>query len=289
MKKSSGHKTLTRGNSLFELANKFYEKSEYDKAIILFNSAVQHKNVKSMYALACHYYNIVFNLEEAVKYYLIAINHNHVESMFELAFHYYSVGNSVQMIKYYELASKHGCIKSMHNLGSHYIFEKEYNKAKIYYGLAAEKGDVMSMNKLGYLYQHYDKNYDEMIKYHTMAIQNNSIESISDMIDYYFDNKKYIEMKDYCLKGIESDSIRKRIIPYLYLENSIWIKLIFNHNLECAVCKECVSNTISLNCYKKDDHNYCKNCFMMWYGENTKKCMLCTKEFDFNNIVEYYV
>lgn len=79
-----------------------------------------------------------------------------------------------KMVKYYKKAIKDGWVKSMITLGYYYERKREYTLSKKYYKMASKIGSVDAMFRLGCHYQFVKYNYDKMMKYYVLAINQKS-------------------------------------------------------------------------------------------------------------------
>ena len=154
---------------------------------------------------------------------------------------------------------------------------KEYIQEMLFSNiLAIDTGYVKSMHYLGKYYEKICKKYDKMEEYYLMAIKNNEERSLSRLIRYYIQNKKYAEI-NILLKNIDNNfiqniscSIIKKSLKIFGYENNEEID-----KKECTICFG-IEN-LKKPCHK--NHLICITCLYNckeYYNE--MKCCLCRKE-----------
>jgi hypothetical protein len=104
----------------------------------------------------------------------------------------------------------------MHNLGLYYQEQKDYNNMIKYYLLAIENGCHISMyNLANYFKKQYD--YDNMLKYYLMVISSNGCtDSMNNLANFYKEQEDYENMlKYYLMTGPHCDkNLLKYVVDY---------------------------------------------------------------------------
>ncbi len=93
-------------------------------------------------------------------------------------------------------------IKNKHHYGVYYSIKEDYDNMMKYYLMAIENGNMNSMSNLA-VYYYEQKDYDNMMKYYLMAVEKDSIMAICNLGKYYQEQKDYDNMMKYYLIGIK--------------------------------------------------------------------------------------
>ena len=174
------------------------------------------------------------------------------------------------------------------NLGEYYhIIEKNYDEMKKYYLMAIEKGDsAYSMNNLGTYYHTIEKNYVLMKKYYLMAIDRKQTVAMINYAMYFYSNSDYDQMIKYFamainngypnffpqkFPSISNNEIKKQNFIRLYLlindkkttycSMSTDQKYIITSFLEKGQIQLCDLCYIEGSCYQKNGQFICESCY----------------------------
>jgi TPR repeat protein len=170
------------------------------------------------------YYDELGDCESIViKYYKMAANKGFSLSMNELGLYYETKKDYKNMLKWFNLAIKNKNIKAMRNLAIYYNEKHDYDNMIKYYTMAAEKNDVISMEYLGDYYRNSNDNIN-MIKWYKMMIVHNDLHRLTNIIGYYNNIENYDDMIYYCHIGINNgiEYAGETMIEYLQKQNKIY-------------------------------------------------------------------
>lgn len=146
-----------------------------------------------------------FNIENAIKFYLLAINLQNADAMVNLGKIYQKQKNFSEMLKYYTLADNLNHDGASVALCDYYgsfgdvKFVKKYLKS-------TGKTDSKGFFYVGTCY-HQVKNYPKMEKYYTKAISLNEAKAMNNLAFYYKDIGSYKNAKKYFKMAIDCDYI----------------------------------------------------------------------------------
>lgn len=273
------------------------------------------KNYKSMIKYAQEYmkkYDHIVGSIIIINYYLSNKKYIQAENMLKYNINKYNdKGSFYTLINHYEMIldtkswiyymmlfiKKHNDIEAIDILTKYYIKNKDINMIKFYteYGYTKYPNDIrMINNKTEYYNNILDK--DNMIKYCLEGIEKHKdYYSIAILANYYYNNKEYINMKEYYLMLIKEHNNYEYLkqLPYLtqyyiltnqtivnvdeYLneiENQPDIKILktkirkCKYHKDCDICYEENKPNIILNCC---EHYTCVDCNII-LGNNCKIC-----------------
>lgn len=227
--------------SMFNMGCYYKQLNDIENMEKYYIMAINKGNCGSMYELAYYYDDHEIKPEEMINYYLMAIEKGHILSMFNLAMHYHEVDDVINMEKYYLMAIEKGDGDAMNNLAVYYGEIHEYDMAKIYLkmgkkinhydciinlsnlynvqhndekklkcylkALELKNDDPNLMLRLGYYYKNI--NEQEMIKYYTMGINLLDESCLNNLIHYYRNNDKYIEILKLYIDVYKKDIINR--------------------------------------------------------------------------------
>lgn len=158
-------------------------KNELSKSINLGNGNASN-------SLGWYYKNIVGDVEQAVKYFLLAIGKDcHIQSrasLLHLGIYYKKVMKNNNMAVYFcKMAIDKGYVPAMKIIAMWYEKNMDDERTIFNYRLAISEGCVKSMYKLGCYYGNVLKNYEQSVHYYKMAVQLGCEKSMNNLGLYY--------------------------------------------------------------------------------------------------------
>lgn len=188
----------------YNLAKYYKESIRYDtendgenNMIKYYLMAVEKEgNVDVMVQLG-NYYNLKYDDESTMKYYLMAINKGNYEAMKNLANYYKNIGNEEQLLKYSLMADDQQRLDIENESTSYY-----------------NNGISDAMNNL---INYYEKNDDmeNMIKYEFMDLKNRKTTLCKERIEFYIDNDLIDHFIEFCIKIDDRKTLIKIIKMYM--------------------------------------------------------------------------
>ncbi len=151
-------------DSLYELAEKEYERGEFGKAIAQYKQAARNGHALAAFSLAIMYdegTGVEKNASEAYDWYLRAADLGNMRAQYNLGY-MFKTGSGVvkqdpeKAIKWFTLAAEQGSSRAQNYLGLMYKYgegtDVNLKVAAQWFSKAAEKGHMFAQNNLGWLY-----------------------------------------------------------------------------------------------------------------------------------------
>jgi serine/threonine protein kinase len=136
-----------------DLAKKFYNSNQLDKALVYAKLAANAGNAHGMYDVG-----LIFadqnKSQEAVKWYEKAANLGYGDAFWNLGGLYEKLGQIDTALSWYEKGAKNNNVGSINALGFYFGDKKEdHSKAIAYFQKSADLGSVLGMSNLGFEYE----------------------------------------------------------------------------------------------------------------------------------------
>ena len=159
-----------------DLAKKFYESNELDRALLYAKLAANAGNAQGMYRVA-YILTAQEKPQEAIDWYKKSANLGYGDAYWNLGALYERSGNPKSALIWYEKGALNNNIGSLNALGF-YFAEKnaDYLKAIPYYTRSAALGSVMGMSNLGFVYEELNDKVNAK-KWYTMASNLGSVDA----------------------------------------------------------------------------------------------------------------
>ena len=136
-----------------DLAKKYYEEKQLDKALTYSMLAAKAGNARGMNGVALILED-QGKPQEAFSWYEKAANLGYGDAFANLGALYMKLGKTETALSWYQKGVKNKNISSINDLGFYYGNEKsDYPKAITYYRKSASLGSVMGMSNLGFVYE----------------------------------------------------------------------------------------------------------------------------------------
>jgi len=136
-----------------DLAKKFYESNELDRALLYAKLAASAGNAQGMYRVA-YILTAQGKPQEAIDWYEKSANLGFGDAYWNLGALYERLGKAETALTWYEKGALNKNIGSLNALGFYYAEKNgDYLKALPYYTRSAALGSVMGMSNLGFVYE----------------------------------------------------------------------------------------------------------------------------------------
>lgn len=276
--------------AMYFLGKYYYNIKDYAKMKLYLCMAVKFNNAYAIHLLG-HYYNYNnIDIPKSLEFFNISAELNNSSSMIYLANHYIKASKSTSSIKcdddvlkaakYYEMImqikdtnienaerAQKAFFKAIIN---YFRFQKNIPMMKKYYDIAINvMNNTNAMLELAEYYRTEEKDYVEMKKYLTMAINNNNVVAILRMANHMRNiEHNYTEMKELYNKAIKLGDYTAmyEFAYYLQYDAKSDYNIALNH-YECVVKNYDKHNKIEItqyslqnlaNYYKNNEKNYDK-------------------------------
>jgi hypothetical protein len=275
-------------NGMLSLANYYtnIEKNVNEMKKYAF-MAIRNNNGNAASFLGDYYLNSEDekNTQLAKKFYLYGVKLNNTFSMFALGNYYRDIEHNYVLMHYYYSNAHKKCIESgtkediemagdiYFNVGYYYyqIMNNYPAAVRCYLNASSYEINAEAFCELGHYHQHITHNYEQMIKYYTIAIENDDSDAM------YYMSKYYAEIENNTEKMMEYYIMAQEHNNELVNEDSDFIRIHIVSKLtssettdECIVCYE-NSQMYYTSCGR---HTICLECSIKVFGQ---PCPYCRK------------
>ena len=253
----------------------FYNSIKNDDKLMIknYNLAIKKGNVHAMFNLA-QYYESKKEYNEMKKLFLMAIEKGDIESTVSLGHFYYRKKKYDDMKKYLEIAIEKGNSEAMIYLAAYYEELKNMDEAIKYYNMAIEKKNYQAYIELAIHYENED-NYEEAKKYYILYLENEEdkntkILTLLQLINFVIGKNEDAEFLRpyYILYEIDTSIIDEYKIRQNQRLQFMINKKKFVKNDTCNVCYD-EKELIIYDCFA---HYICEDCY---HREEIVKCPYC--------------
>lgn len=185
----------------FYIAEEFFSKKNFEKAVIHYTIASENGNAEAMHALGAMYsagLGVKKDINTARRLYERAAKLGHSGAQQNLGGIYYK-GKGVEQnfqeaVRWFRMSAEGGNIASQANLGVFYLYGKgglvqNYEKALGWCLSAAKSGDAQSQNNVGMIFHNglgVEQNFQEAIKWYTLAADQGDLYAHCNLAKMYF-------------------------------------------------------------------------------------------------------
>lgn len=293
------------------LANSSYRRKNYEEYEMYLLIAVKWGSLDAMCSLGT-YYHEKEDYDNMFKYYIMAVETD--ANLYNKFFRDLRKINTEIMKKFILKGVELNIAAAMYNLANLYRKERKFNLMKKYYLMAIDKGDIESITSLGTFYRH--KNVNKSIKYFLMGVSKDNLNAMENLALYYKDIKEYDLMIKYFLMVIENEKCKGikcgkngyKYNPRLHTLNRCLIKLgeyyeqiyDFKNMIKYYMQGVDMNHKLSMcklgDYYEREgDYEQMKKYYLMAikHGNTEAMCKLgdyyCKREIDFEQFEKYYL
>lgn len=278
------------------------------KVLDLFKNNIIDENCEDddyLTYLGFYIHRIKKDKNKAIELYDKAINKDNVNAMYNLAMLYKSDGKKDLMEKYLKMGVKKDDDISMNTLGYFYLVEKRFLEMEEIFLKLVSKNDMQAINDLGIYYISSENNIKKGTELINIAISKQNYKGCGVLGKYYLEKNKSLEAITYILLYLENNDdyndkriLLQKLIDYIIKKNmdSDFLipfckkynipsnkLLVYNHNRKNKI--KFINNKRTFEKYdtcftcKKNDmvfpfdcfiHNICEKCYY-----KTKICSSC--------------
>jgi len=194
----------------------YYIEINYDIAKLFFLDAIDCNNSFGYIYMAKYYIDTENNILTAKQKLLIACDkfNNSYAMLFLAKIYIENEKNHLLMKKYLDSAIVLNNDKAMMFYADYYESIENYLLMKKYCEQASKYNNFNALIKLAHYYDSFESNENLVLHYYKMAIDLGSIYAMFYFARYYYDNKKYNEMKNYYNLLIDKSKYYKNINLY---------------------------------------------------------------------------